>query len=250
MPYPSLLHSGSLPLQISSSRVDTQKQFWLHLCGVSGSWYAQGLYEPSELLWWVWGLILNAILPHLSSCWGFSFAFGVGCLFLVGSNILLSMVVKQLVVILEFSQKKMSTCHSTPSSCRHLFLFFLVSSKILLLSNLLTLSSYLQVYAYLNAPVGNLWKHRVTSATWDLEYQFILWFTNSSTPSPIFQPQPWPPMLKDNAVKVLRSICQQICKTQQWPQDWKRSIFIPIPKKDNIKESSNYHTIALISHAS
>ena len=57
-------------------------------------------------------------------------------------------------------------------------------------------------------------------------------------------------MLKDNAVKVLHSICQQIWKTQQWPQDCKRSIFIPIPKKDNIKECSNYHTIALISHAS
>ena len=56
--------------------------------------------------------------------------------------------------------------------------------------------------------------------------------------------------LKDNAVKVLHSICQQIWKTQQWPQDWKRSVFIPIPKKGNDKECSNYHTIALISHAS
>ena len=56
-------------------------------------------------------------------------------------------------------------------------------------------------------------------------------------------------ILKDNAVKVLHSICQQIWKTQQWPQDWKRSVFIPIPKKGNAKESSNYHTIALISHA-
>ena len=55
---------------------------------------------------------------------------------------------------------------------------------------------------------------------------------------------------KDNAVKVLHSICQQIWKTQQWPQDWKRSFFIPIPKKGNAKECSNYHTIALISHAS
>ena len=55
---------------------------------------------------------------------------------------------------------------------------------------------------------------------------------------------------KDNAVKVLHSICQQIRKTQQWPQDWKRSVFIPIPKKSNAKECSNYHTIALISHAS
>ena len=56
--------------------------------------------------------------------------------------------------------------------------------------------------------------------------------------------------LKDDAVKVLHSICQQIWKTQQWPQDWKRSVFIPIPKKGNAKEYSNYHTIALISHAS
>ena len=51
-------------------------------------------------------------------------------------------------------------------------------------------------------------------------------------------------------MKALHSICQQIGKTQQWPQDWKRSVFIPIPKKDNAKEYSNYHTIALISHAS
>ena len=57
-------------------------------------------------------------------------------------------------------------------------------------------------------------------------------------------------ILKDDAVKVLCSICQQIWKTQQWPQDWKRSVFIPIPKKGNAKECSNYHTIALISHAS
>ena len=51
-------------------------------------------------------------------------------------------------------------------------------------------------------------------------------------------------------MKVLYSICQQIWKTQQWPQDWKRSVFIPIPKKGNINECSNYHTISLISHAS
>ena len=57
-------------------------------------------------------------------------------------------------------------------------------------------------------------------------------------------------ILKVDAVKVLHSICQQIWKTQQWPQDWKRSVFIPIPKKDNAKECSNYHTIALISHSS
>ena len=56
-------------------------------------------------------------------------------------------------------------------------------------------------------------------------------------------------ILKDDAVKVLHSICQQIWKPQQWPQDWKRSVFIPIPKKGNAKECSNYCTVALISHA-
>ena len=65
-----------------------------------------------------------------------------------------------------------------------------------------------------------------------------------SIPFELFQ------ILKDDAVKVLHSICQQIWKTQQWPQDWKRSVFIPIPKKGNAKECSNYRTIALISHAS
>ena len=57
-------------------------------------------------------------------------------------------------------------------------------------------------------------------------------------------------ILKDDAAKVLHSICQQIWKTQQWPQDWKRSVFIPIPKKGNAKECSNYHTVVLISHTS
>ena len=63
-------------------------------------------------------------------------------------------------------------------------------------------------------------------------------------PTELFQ------ILKDDAVKVMHSICQQIWKTQQWPQDWKRSIFIPIPKKGNAKECSNCSTIALISHTS
>ena len=63
-------------------------------------------------------------------------------------------------------------------------------------------------------------------------------------PAELFQ------ILKDDAVKVLHSICQQIWKTQQWPQDWKRSVFIPLPKKGNAKECSNYLTIAFISHAS
>ena len=57
-------------------------------------------------------------------------------------------------------------------------------------------------------------------------------------------------IVKDDAVKALHSICQQIWKTQQWPQDWKRSVFIPIPKKGNARECSNYPTIALISHCS
>jgi len=63
-------------------------------------------------------------------------------------------------------------------------------------------------------------------------------------PAELFQ------ILKDDAVKMLHSICQQIWKTQQWPQDWKRSLFISILKKSNAKECSSYHTIALISHAS
>ena len=57
-------------------------------------------------------------------------------------------------------------------------------------------------------------------------------------------------ILKDDVVKVLHSLCQQVWKTQQWPRDWKRSVFAPIPKKGNAKECSNYHTITLISHAS
>ena len=64
------------------------------------------------------------------------------------------------------------------------------------------------------------------------------------TPVELFQ------ILKDDAVKVLHSICQQIRKTQQWPQDWKRSVFIPIPKKGHAKKFSNYYTIVLIAHTS
>ena len=82
----------------------------------------------------------------------------------------------------------------------------------------------------------------------------VKWTLGSSTmnkasggdeiPAELFQ------LLKDDAVKVLHSICQQIWKTQQWPQDWKRSVFILIPKKGNAKEYSNYYTVALISHTS
>ena len=66
----------------------------------------------------------------------------------------------------------------------------------------------------------------------------------NAIPAEVFQ------ILRDDAVEVLHSICQQIWKTQQWPQDWKRSVFIPIPKKGNAKECSNYCTTAFISHAS
>ena len=68
--------------------------------------------------------------------------------------------------------------------------------------------------------------------------------TGDRIPTELFQ------VLKDDAVKVLHSVCQQIWKTQQWPQDWKKSVFIPIPKKGNAKECSNYHTTVLISHTS
>ena len=84
-----------------------------------------------------------------------------------------------------------------------------------------------------------------------LEYE-VMWALGSITmnkasgddaiPLELFQ------ILKDDVVKVVHSICQQIWKTQQWPQDWKSSVFSPISKKGNVKESLNHHTIALISH--
>ena len=92
----------SRPLLIHTSTGYTQTQFWLSLCGVIGSCCAQSLFEPSECLWWLWGLILNVISPLLPSCWGFSFALGRGVSFLVGSNIFMSMVVQEWVVNLEF----------------------------------------------------------------------------------------------------------------------------------------------------
>ena len=95
---------------------DTQTQLWLSLCGVSGSWWAQTLFEPSEHFWWVRALILNVISPLQPSCWGFSFALQCGVSFLARSNILQSMVVQLRVVVSEFSQEKMSTCPSTTPS--------------------------------------------------------------------------------------------------------------------------------------
>ena len=81
-------------------------------------------------------------------------------------------------------------------------------------------------------------------ANWALESITVNTASGSDgIPAELFQ------ILKDNAVKVLHSICQQIWKTQQWPQEWKRPVFILIPKKDNAQECSNYHTVALISYA-
>ena len=82
------------PLLTHTSTGDTQTQFWLSFCGVSVSWCSPGLLEPSNHLWWVWGLILNAILPLLLSYLGFSSALGHGVSLLVWSNILLLMVVQ------------------------------------------------------------------------------------------------------------------------------------------------------------
>ena len=84
--------------------------------GSQGPGVHKVLFEPSECLWQVWGLILNTVSPLLPSCWGFSFALRRGYLYLVGSNILLLMVVQQQVAILEFSQEKMSARPSTPPS--------------------------------------------------------------------------------------------------------------------------------------
>ena len=72
----------------------------------------------------------------------------------------------------------------------------------------------------------------------------------ASLPTKLVKVMEFHQILKDDAVKVLHSICQQMWKTQQWPQDWKRSVFIPIPKKGNAEEYSNYCTVALISHVS
>ena len=84
---------------------------------------------------------------------------------------------------------------------------------------------------------------------WDVKWTLLSITANKASrgdriPANLFQ------ILKDDAVKVLHSLCQQIWKAQQWPQDWKRSVFIPIPKKVNAKECSNYCTFALISHTS
>ena len=102
--------------------------------------------------------------------------------------------------------------------------------------------------AYSNSCTLSRWCHPTISSS-VVPFSFCLQSMNKASggdriPVELFQ------ILKDDSVKVLHSICQQIWKTQQWPQDWKRSVFIPIPQKGNAKECSNYCTIALISHAS
>ena len=97
--------------------------------------------------------------------------------------------------------------------------------------------------------VMSLLSNMLSILEWEVKWALESITTNKASggegiPVELFQ------ILKDDAVKVLRSICQQIWKTRQWPQDWKRSVFIPIPKKGNAKECSNYCTVELISHAS
>ena len=107
----------SIPLLSHTSAGDTQIQFCLNFCGCSGSWCTQGLFEPSESLWWVWSLILNAILPVLPSCWGF-FALGRGVSFFGGIQHSTVDGHSAEVVILEFFQEKLNACPSTLPSWR------------------------------------------------------------------------------------------------------------------------------------
>ena len=97
----------------------------------------------------------------------------------------------------------------------------------------------------------------ITTMVWSLTQSQTSWSVWSSGPQEALLqsggdgvPGKLFKILKDDAVKELYSVCQQIWKTQQWPQEWKMSVFIPIPKRGNAKECSNYYTIALISHAS
>ena len=97
-----------------------------------------------------------------------------------------------------------------------------------------------------------MWSLTLSQTSW-LECE-VKWALGNITPNKASRGDEIPvelfQILKDDAVQVLHSICQQIWKTQQWPQDWKRSVFIPISKKGNSKECSNYRTIVVISHAS
>ena len=124
MPHPGLLHPEPLPLWQATadpyllgrhSKAGLAQFLW-------GLLMCTGLFEPSEHLWQEWCLILNVVSPLLPSCCNFSFALGHAVSFLVRTNILLLMVVQQRVVILEFSQEKMSTRPSTSPSCKRMWL--------------------------------------------------------------------------------------------------------------------------------
>ena len=129
------------PLLTCTSTGDTQIQFWLSLCGVSGSWCAQGFLEPSKRLWRVQVLILNVISPLLPSCWGFFFALGCGVSLFGGIQHSPVMVVQQRVLILEFSQEKMSTRPSIPSSSSSVHLHRIVNDPLKNSSQILCLES-------------------------------------------------------------------------------------------------------------
>ena len=117
-----------------------------------------------------------------------------------------------------------------------------------------TIQRMLRIWRLLPLPFLNpAWNlkvhHSDTCLEPDIQECKVKWALESFTPNKASGGDRIQAILKD-AVKVLHSICQQIWNTQQWPQDWKRSVFIPTPKKENAKECSNYHTIALISHTS
>ena len=112
-PEPMSPRQATADLCICRRYSNTQSRSGSDSVGSLGPGVHKVLFEPSKHLWWVWVLILNTILPLLPSCWGLSFALGQGVSFLVGSNILFSMVVQQQVAILEFLQEKMSTRPST-----------------------------------------------------------------------------------------------------------------------------------------
>ena len=136
-----------------------------------------------------------------------------------------------LVFLLGTSERQRAPTLSSWTSSMHLDLFFIFMHSFdnLMLSYryiyIITILYYIKIYT-----LGSIIMSKASGG--------------DGIPVELFQ------ILKDDAVKVMHSICQQIWKTQQWPQDWKRSVFIPIPKKGNAKECSNYHTIALISHTS
>ena len=167
------------PLLTCTTTGETQTQFCLSLCGVSGSWCAQGLFEPPERLWWEWSLILNSNLPLLPSCWGFSLAFGRGV-----------------------SPQSFSGAAQLPLQCLPSCQGFSFAP-----------GHGVFPHSHFSAmqPEPDILECEVKCALGSIT-------TNKASggdgiPVELFQ------ILKDAAAKVLHSICQRIWKTQQWPQD-------------------------------